>query len=318
MVPEWSRGPSSSGVSSSLPSPRFMPPVSQLPQPRRSGVAVTTVLGREGPAIFGLPRPGSARTAGADGQPLPPGSRHTSIEGATRWGGMFERLHASYLDPSGVWRVLSHTGPTTRVDLQPFLDGAQAAADNADAASKAAQQAMRPAGAAPSSSAGSRLPPVGRGQDHSRRPVSAGPVSAGPAPPLTIPHQRADTSGPFTVLKHNVYQQQPEQPAGAFHVRVITATPQKGICLRAGSPDRPNGPHDLQPGEGQPQVSPCMFSSAFGIPFSCATGWLAAVAVRQHSNGWATIQQSMAGRPLIVRPLCARAPCRTPPRHSHP
>lgn len=28
-----------------------------------------------------------------------------SIEDATRWGGMFERMHATYLDPSGAWRV---------------------------------------------------------------------------------------------------------------------------------------------------------------------------------------------------------------------
>jgi len=35
----------------------------------------------------------------------PTGNLHGSIEDATRWGGMFERLHASYLDPNGVWRV---------------------------------------------------------------------------------------------------------------------------------------------------------------------------------------------------------------------
>eukprot|EP00983_Pelagomonas_calceolata_P051439 1142407-Pelagomonas_calceolata.AAC.8 len=47
----------------------------------------------------------------------PPRSQIGSIEDATRWGGMFERLHASYLDPNGVWRVYTQRdGPSDPVE----------------------------------------------------------------------------------------------------------------------------------------------------------------------------------------------------------
>jgi hypothetical protein len=58
--------------------------------------------------VFGL-RPASAHATS--------GHLQGSIEDATRWGGMFERLHASYLDPSGVWRVYTRRdGPTQQVE----------------------------------------------------------------------------------------------------------------------------------------------------------------------------------------------------------
>lgn len=58
--------------------------------------------------VFGQ-RPASAQAATS--------SLYGTIDDATRWGGMFERLHASYLDPNGVWRVYTRTdGPSEQVD----------------------------------------------------------------------------------------------------------------------------------------------------------------------------------------------------------
>ncbi len=71
------------------------------------------------------------------------------------------------------------------------------------------------------------------------------------------------------IHKHNLYQPQPDQPAGAFRVRLITATPQKGITQRRR--DRADGPASpgratnvlnlglnlgQEEGQGPPQVPP--------------------------------------------------------------
>ncbi|KAF5832510.1 hypothetical protein DUNSADRAFT_11582, partial [Dunaliella salina] len=274
----------------SQPTTRYSPPSSQLPGPRSQGVGVSTVVGRQGPPVFGM---------------RPPRNQMGSIEDATRWGGMFERLHASYLDPNGVWRVYTQRdGPSGPVDtLQPLLEGAHNAAQRADISAKAAASAMAPmghvigamgantqsggvsGGAGMSSSSSSR----GRALAPTRRPQSAMPASSGlyaiqqqqqqqqqqqhdlkgfascsasrsPSPPTqqdvrtAWPHQVGSQGMGPPLLKHNVYQQQLDQPAGSFNVRMLTATPQKGIMLRS----RPRSAHpdstgrwDLGPGEGE-------------------------------------------------------------------
>jgi len=333
----------------SQPSTRYLPPSSQLPGTRSQGVGVSTVMGRQGPQVFGM---------------RPPRSQIGSIEDATRWGGMFERLHASYLDPNGVWRVYTQRdGPSDPVEsLQPLLEGAQYAAQRAEASAKAAASAMTPyghfadltgtgaQGGNVSSRASMGNSRRGRALEPTRRPQSAMPASNGlharqqqqqtaelgqqqllphhdqhfhhqyqqqqqqqqqiaefyqqqPLPhhdqhyhhqyhqqqqqqQLPLHDQRGPTScsasrspspptqqdvhsgwshqvgsqgaGP-PLLKHNVYQQQLDQPAGTFNVRMLTATPQKGIMLRS----RPRSAHpgsagqwDLGPGEGEPQRPP--------------------------------------------------------------
>lgn len=88
--------------------------------------------------------------------------------------------------------------------------------------------------------------------------------------PLPLEQQLA-VGGPPPLASHNLYQQQPGSMPGAFRVRLLTATPQKGVNLgrrgegaAAEEGQRSNNTMSLglalEPGEGPPQVSLCSYN----------------------------------------------------------